>query len=169
LPGSSEFDRLVWAGQGRVIRRQAVPVDLEALSPLRPRRSRQRAAGPQSSPSARNYSILITPGDVRLAPLYDLNATLGFGDAGQANQMAMRVGGEGRFERISSGNWRPFAGELQLSEEWVIDQVRTMAGHLPEALTAVCLTPDLVDIADATLQRTRERVALWCRTARAAS
>lgn len=122
-----------------------------------------------SDAHARNYSILITPGDVRLAPLYDLNATLGFGDAGQANQMAMRVGGEGRFARISAGNWRLFATEVQLPVEWVLDQVRTMADQLPGVLTAVCVGPDLVGVADATLQRLQERVEQWCRTARAAS
>lgn len=122
-----------------------------------------------SDAHARNYSILITPGDVRLAPLYDLNATLGFGDAGQANQMAMRVGGEGRFARISAGNWRLFATEVQLPEEWVLDQVRTMADQLPEALTKICLSPDLVGVADDTLQRLQERVEQWCRTARAGS
>jgi serine/threonine-protein kinase HipA len=121
-----------------------------------------------SDAHARNYSVLITPGDVRLAPLYDLNATLGFGDAGQANQMAMRVGGEGRFARISTGNWRLFATEVQLPENWVLDQVRTMADQLPEALTTVCVSSDLVGVADDTLQRLQEQVEQWCRTARAA-
>lgn len=122
-----------------------------------------------SDAHARNYSILITPGDIRLAPLYDLNATLGFGDAGQANRLAMQVGGENRLARISTGNWRLFAGEVQLAEEWVLDQVRTMAEQLPGALTTVCLSPDLVGIADSTLHRLQEQVERWCQTARAAS
>ena len=81
----------------------------------------------------------------------------------------MRVGGEGRFARISSGNWRLFAGELQLPEEWVLDQLLLMIEHLPKALAEACASTDLVGVADDTLFRLQERVGEWCRTARAAT
>lgn len=45
-----------------------------------------------SDAHARNYSLLLTPGDIRLAPLYDLNSTLPFGAAAEARNLAMSIG-----------------------------------------------------------------------------
>lgn len=114
-----------------------------------------------SDAHARNYSLLITPGDVRLAPLYDLNSTLTFGAAAEATHLAMAVGGEDRLDEISVGNWRLFAAELTLPEEWVLGEVQTMATQIPDAVATVCAADDVRGVADATLATLNDRVGAW--------
>jgi serine/threonine-protein kinase HipA len=119
-----------------------------------------------SDAHARNYSLLVTPGDVRLAPVYDLNATLSLGEAAQPARLAMAIGGESRFAEIGIGNWRLFASALQLDDDWVLGEVVTMAERLPELLGEVCASPDLAGLADATLERLQHQAARWLRSVR---
>lgn len=114
-----------------------------------------------SDAHARNYSLLITHGDVRLAPLYDVNSTLPFGEAAEARTLAMRIGGEERLSSITRGNWRLFAAALHLEEEWVLDQLRAMATILPAVADDVCRQPDLAGLADRTLERFRHGCERW--------
>jgi serine/threonine-protein kinase HipA len=79
-----------------------------------------------SGAHARNFSLLLTPGEVRLAPLYDLNTTLAFG-AAWADRMAVCVGGEDRFEQIGNVNWLDFARELGLAPDWALAELTAMA------------------------------------------
>ena len=105
---------------------------------------------------------MITPEDVRLAPLYDLNSTLLFGRAAEARQLAMRVGGEAELTAISLGNWRLLASSLRLDEDWVLYQLGTMATELPGVIADLTRAPDLSGTADRTLQRFRDRADRWC-------
>lgn len=120
-----------------------------------------------SDAHARNYSLLITPGDIRLAPLYDLNSTLPFGATGEARQLAMRIGGEDQLAAISNGNWRLFAASLHLDEEWVLDQIRNMSAVIPRIIADLAGEPSIAGIADRTVQRFQERSEQWCAEAAA--
>lgn len=146
---------------GRIIRRHCGEKDVRAFA----RAVIYNYLIKGSDAHARNYSMLITPGDLRLAPLYDLNSTLSFGTRVEAQTLAMAVGGEERFDSISLGNWRLFATELQLPEDWVVQQLRETAERLPDAITEVCASPDLGGLADATLSRLTKRVAEWTEVA----
>lgn len=115
-----------------------------------------------SDAHARNYSLLLTPGDVRLAPLYDLNTTLSFGQTAEAKRMAMTIGGEHRFAAVGPGNWRLFAGMLHLDEAWVLNEVQSMAARLPGVLSDVCAASDVAGVADLTLRRLLDRSEQWC-------
>lgn len=61
-----------------------------------------------SDAHARNYSLLLTASGIRLAPLYDLNATVSFA-AGEARTLAMSIGARLRWTRSgwASGDCRP--------------------------------------------------------------
>ncbi|MCL2468598.1 MAG: HipA domain-containing protein [Micrococcales bacterium] len=117
-----------------------------------------------SDAHARNYSLLLTPSEVRLAPLYDLNMTFSFGER-WARRMAMRVGGEDHFDLIDARHWRRFAGNLGLDPGWTIDQLLAMTQHLPDALATVATELDLATIAPATYAAVADRAAQWCQTA----
>ena len=117
-----------------------------------------------SDAHARNYSLLITPNDVRLAPLYDLNTTLSFGNQ-WATHMAMRVGTEDRLDETSVGNWIGFAADLRLDDGWVLDEVASMAASVPDAVATVRGSPDIAGIADKTTRIVQDQAAQWCRTA----
>jgi len=101
-----------------------------------------------SDAHAQNYSLLITPGNVRLAPLYDLNTTLPFGSV-WARRMAMKVGGEDRFDRIDRASWDLFARDLGLAPEWLLSELADLAGRLPDALADVRSAPDLAGVTTA--------------------
>ncbi|MDR1513514.1 MAG: type II toxin-antitoxin system HipA family toxin [Propionibacteriaceae bacterium] len=116
-----------------------------------------------SDAHADNYSILITPGNNRLAPLYDLNTTLTFGET-WAKEMAMRVGGESRFDRIDHGSWDLFARDLGLDPAWVVAQLRDLAQRLPDAIADVRSTEKASDVGGVgTLFQ--DRAAQWARRA----
>ncbi len=117
-----------------------------------------------SDAHARNYSLLVTPGDVRLAPLYDLNMTFPFGDR-WAHRTAMRIGGEDRLDRIEARHWLRFSDELHLDPGWTLDQVRAMARHLPDALATVRAEPDIAAMAPTTSRTVQDRASRWCETA----
>lgn len=115
-----------------------------------------------SDAHARNYSLLLTPGDVRLAPLYDLNSTLLFGAAAEARQLAMRVGGEAELASIGIGNWRLFASSLRLDEDWLVRQLRDMAAELPGVIAELAGASDIDGIADGAMRRLQQRSEQWC-------
>ena len=56
----------------------------------------------------KNLSLLITPEGIRLAPFYDLISTSVY--PGLTPDMAMKIGGENRPERIQERHWDAFAG-----------------------------------------------------------
>ena len=115
-----------------------------------------------SDAHARNYSLLLTPGDVRLAPLYDLNSTLTFGDH-WANRLAMRIGGEDRMDAIRWANWTQFAAEVGLDTQWVRDELIQMIDAVPDGLSDICSSIDEVRPIRDTLT---DRAASWCKTVR---
>ncbi|MDR1189726.1 MAG: HipA domain-containing protein [Bifidobacteriaceae bacterium] len=86
-----------------------------------------------SDAHAQNYAILITPGNNRLAPLYDLNTTLTFGQS-WATTMAMRIGGADRFDRVDRLAWDQFASDVGVPPEWVADELRRLSKRVPDAL-----------------------------------
>ncbi|MDR1799726.1 MAG: type II toxin-antitoxin system HipA family toxin [Bifidobacteriaceae bacterium] len=112
-----------------------------------------------SDAHAQNYALLVTPGSVRLAPLYDLNSTLTIGH-NFAREMAMRVGNETRFDHIGREDWDQFGRELGLEPGWVLSQVEDMARRLPGALEAIRATADL-DRFEATGALFQDRLNSW--------
>lgn len=100
---------------------------------------------------AKNYSLMHLPdGSLALAPLYDIASALPYesGDSdygyseedglpGVSNEMqkvAMAIGGERRFGKISRKHWAKFARSAQLDEGWLWTTVRVVAERLPAAL-----------------------------------
>lgn len=114
-----------------------------------------------SDAHARNYSLLITPGEVRLAPFYDLNSTLLFGATGEARRLAMSIGGEDRLASVSLGNWKLFAASLRLEEQWVLGEVESMAARLPDVAARICAEPDIGGFAPQAVTRFLDRCTQW--------
>lgn len=83
---------------------------------------------------AKNFSMLIAAGEVRLAPLYDLASTLAYDFDPLKLRLANRIGGAYEIEAIGPRQWRRFAAEVRLPAERVIDACLDMAGRLPSTL-----------------------------------
>jgi serine/threonine-protein kinase HipA len=93
-----------------------------------------------SDAHAKNFSLLLSGSQVRLAPLYDLSSALLYdprGDDSSLHNLAMAVGGERRLGRLGEDNWVRLARRGRLDPARVIDRVRSLAADLPDALASV--------------------------------
>lgn len=88
---------------------------------------------------AKNYSLLFGGGGrIRLAPLYDLASALPYDDMDpQRLRSAMKIGGKYRLRDISRRQWVKLAAELRLGVDEVLAGVESMAGRMPDAMSAV--------------------------------
>ncbi len=84
---------------------------------------------------AKNISLLLTPGSVRLAPFYDLLCTGVYPQL--ADKLAMKVGGENRPGWIQERHWERFALDAGLGRKLVLDTVAEMAGRVLSAAREV--------------------------------
>lgn len=95
---------------------------------------------------AKNYSIILAPDVVALAPLYDVASGLpyeyknenGFPDKKDGlRNAAMAIGGERRFGRVAHRHWAKFAAEAKVDGQWLLATVRVLAMMIPDALEEV--------------------------------
>ena len=82
---------------------------------------------------AKNYSVLIAPGEVRLAPLYDLVSALPYPALeGHRIRLAMRVGGEYLIRRIGKRQWARLADELRRNPGEIVERVHALTTRVPQ-------------------------------------
>ncbi len=87
---------------------------------------------------AKNFSLLYGEGtvgtgpDIRLAPLYDLVSTVHY--PGLTTNMAMKLGGEYRSDRLSKGHFEKFAEDAGLAKPMVVRRVSELAQTCRSAL-----------------------------------
>ena len=91
---------------------------------------------------AKNYSVLLSGPQVRLAPLYDVASALPYGAHEKKLRFAMKIGGDydvyPRYNR-----WPAVAKELGLDPDRLVDRVRELAAAAPDALSAAAAEPDV--------------------------
>lgn len=89
---------------------------------------------------AKNYSMLLAPGQARLAPLYDLVSILPYPKevAPRKAKLAMRLGREYHVWKIGGRHWRRLAEETGLDLDEVLGWVRGILERVPDQLVAVC-------------------------------
>jgi len=85
---------------------------------------------------AKNYSLLIRPGSVRLAPLYDLVSILPYPHFVHPREakLSMRVHREYALWKIRRRHWEGLASDCRLDPEPVVERVREVVAATPEAL-----------------------------------
>lgn len=89
---------------------------------------------------AKNYSLLLAAGAVRLAPLYDIASALPYGTHERKLRMAMKIGS--RYDVYSSHDtWPGSARDLGLDAEAVAERVRTIARITPDAFADAVKDP----------------------------
>ncbi|NCD17784.1 MAG: type II toxin-antitoxin system HipA family toxin [Actinobacteria bacterium] len=115
---------------------------------------------------AKNYSILLAPGVVELAPLYDVASSLPYdrrkGDG--LGEAAMAIGGVRAFGRVEERHWIALAEECRVAPDWPLAAVRRISGAVPDALADVVArhagVPGVAELAP----RLLDRVAHLCAT-----
>jgi serine/threonine-protein kinase HipA len=87
---------------------------------------------------AKNYSLLLSGTQVRLAPMYDVASILPYDDShGRDLRTAMKLGGEYRLNWQYQRHWQRLAVHVGLPAEEVLARVNELAAALPDAFGAV--------------------------------
>ena len=87
---------------------------------------------------AKNFSILIGPDSVRLAPLYDLISAFPYPEiAGRKMKLAMKIGGEYQLYRVTRLHWTELAGTIGLDADALVDRIRELALAVPDLLADI--------------------------------
>lgn len=91
---------------------------------------------------AKNYSLLLAGGDVRLAPLYDIASALPYDIHERKLRFAMKIGGDYRVypER---NTWDRAAKELRLDVDRARDRVVALAEAAPDAFADAADAPEV--------------------------
>jgi serine/threonine-protein kinase HipA len=95
---------------------------------------------------AKNYSLLLSRRQVRLAPLYDVASFLPYDAYVPKLKMAMRIGGEYRVGRIEGRHWRRLADEVGLDGDAVVGRIGDLAAKLPGAMEEAASAPAVAEL-----------------------
>lgn len=110
---------------------------------------------------AKNYSLLLSGHQVRLAPLYDVASALPHLDHPRKARMAQKIGGEHRPSFIQRRHWERMARSLGLGSDEAHARITALAERLPDALADAAreshLTVDEQRIADTI----RDGISSW--------
>lgn len=83
----------------------------------------------------KNFSILYTPTEIKLAPAYDIMCTVAYPDL--TKKMAMKIAKYREFEKIFPRHWEAFAKENNISYTWLQKMIIEQATILPDVVKEV--------------------------------
>ena len=118
---------------------------------------------------AKNYSLLLTARQIRLAPLYDVASSLPYDDMYLPRlRLAMRIGTEYRVAAITGRHWTLFAEQNGLDPARTLARVDELARRLPAAFRTAGRADDVVQLGSALPDRLAGRVEEHAEQCRAA-
>jgi serine/threonine-protein kinase HipA len=92
---------------------------------------------------AKNYSLLLADGQVRLAPLYDIASALPYGTHERKLRFAMKIGGD--YDVVPARNtWGRAAAELRIEQREALARVRDLTEIVVDAFRKAAADPDVV-------------------------
>ncbi len=108
---------------------------------------------------AKNYALLLSGRQVRLAPFFDIASALAYPDFyGPKIKMAMKIGGYDRLSSIGRRAWDRLAAELRLDPSLLVARARQLAERTPDAFSSVCDDAAVVGLGSALPARLLDRV-----------
>ncbi len=110
---------------------------------------------------AKNYSLLLSGPQVRLAPLYDIASMAAYGAHPKRLRLAQKVGGEYRPAAIHRRHWEQLAVTTQIDAEQLISDLTVMAINLPDVLATLIAETELVHSERAVAQKLLDAIAPW--------
>ena len=112
---------------------------------------------------AKNYALLLSGAQVRLAPLYDLASALPYPGVHEDKlKLAMRVGGRYQASRLTADHWRAAAAQLDLAGEAVVARVAALAASLPASLRACAEAAEVSVLGSPLPERLTEAISRRC-------
>ncbi len=110
---------------------------------------------------AKNYSLLLSGDQARLAPLYDIASALPYGTHERKLRFAMKIGGS--YDVFPRRNpWRRTARELGLDGDALAERARELASVAPDALSAAVNAPAVATLSRRLPARLLDLVADRC-------
>jgi serine/threonine-protein kinase HipA len=94
---------------------------------------------------AKNYSLLLAKGEVRLAPLYDIASALPYDAHERKLRFAMKIGGDYRVYP-QRDTWDRAASDLGLDPEAVLDRVVLLAMSAPDMFADAANEPEVREL-----------------------
>jgi len=94
---------------------------------------------------AKNYSLLLASGQVRLAPLYDVASALPYGTHEKKLRFAMKIGGDYRIFPYHN-TWARAAKDLGLDAERVLERVEALAARASDAFADAASAPEVASL-----------------------
>lgn len=85
---------------------------------------------------AKNYSLLLSGRDIRVAPLYDIASALPYGVHERGLKMAMKIGPDYDMYTVR-GRWRRAASEWDVDAGWLLARVGELVAGASDAFTQV--------------------------------
>lgn len=103
----------------------------------------------------KNYSVILAPGQVRLAPLYDVASALPYDATGDSeiDEAAMSIGGRRRFGTVHGGHWDRLANRIGLDAERLRTEVARQAEMIPLAFFHELDAFDVPNLRDRLVER----------------
>ncbi|MBI2168494.1 MAG: type II toxin-antitoxin system HipA family toxin [Actinobacteria bacterium] len=92
---------------------------------------------------AKNYSLLLSGDQVRLAPMYDVASALPYGFHPPKLHLAMKIGGEYQLSIIEKRHWVRQAKVASLDPDAVLARVHALAHRAPDAFSDVASAPEI--------------------------
>jgi serine/threonine-protein kinase HipA len=86
---------------------------------------------------AKNYSLLLSGRQVRLAPLYDLASAAPYNEHPKKLRMSQKIGRDYRPTEISSLHWERLAETARIDSDRLLHDIAAMAFRLPQLLQEI--------------------------------
>jgi serine/threonine-protein kinase HipA len=93
----------------------------------------------------KNYSLLLSGGQVRLAPLYDIASALPYGDDERKLRLAMKIGSEYKLNPYRN-RWPAAADDLGLDVGELTDRVFDLGARTPVAFLDAAKESDVAEL-----------------------
>ncbi len=110
---------------------------------------------------AKNYSLLLSGHQVRLAPLYDVASALPHLDHPRKARMAQKIGGEYRASFIRRRHWQRVARPLGLDPDEASTRITGLAERLPDAFSDAVKSAHLDNSEQQIADAIRELICGW--------
>ena len=109
---------------------------------------------------AKNYALMLSGRQVRLAPFFDIASALVYPDFYTPKiKLAMKIGGLYRLSSIGRHAWEQLAAELRVDPEMLIVRARQLTEHLPDVFSTICADPVVAASGSALPDRLLDQVA----------